>query len=299
MTQAIATPPAATPTPAPAAAPVGMFEKPTHTPQPDLQDPPLAEGQQPVKEANKDGQPVTPATEIKVGGRTYKDVAELTKAHEESSSEGLRLYKEQETLRSEMSKRDKAIEALKSELEVAKKTPPFKELNDEELRGLWSEDPVKASKYLESLRDYKNGQERIKSEQEAAKVRSESEKKEVYEYVNARIDAMTKDPKTYPDYQALRPVMDEILEITNGSVGGRKWSADLVYIAALGLKALRSHQAGLSKTQEAEDKAKADATALAAASGGTPAGGSAPNLDDDSDDAFQERLVKSAPKKLF
>ena len=116
----------------------GMFDK-IKLDTTGLTDQESPEGQSEADAANPEGgKPALTVAEIKAAGRTFKSTDELSKAYEESSQEGIRLYRERQTLTDELKKREQAIEDFKAQLEEARITPAFQELSDEDLKGLFA-----------------------------------------------------------------------------------------------------------------------------------------------------------------
>ena len=272
-------------------------------------DPPLAgltpevkedKGPEPTPET--EGEPPAPGapeTEPKLLAGRFKTPQELETAYAESSHEGLRLHRELETYRGEVKKRDDEVADLREQLEAAKNTPAFKELTEDEINSLST---AKQFEYFAEKNARKQRQEGEKAERAKQKQQQEKERSETKAAVFARIDAMEADSENYPEFKALKPVMNEVIDMTGGVVSGYKWTPDLLYLCAQGLKTIRQVAASKKTASESAKKAadKAAADAHAAGRTGRPATRTAPPGEDpNSDEAFMRETLGAGAPKIF
>src|SRR3990167_496610 len=159
----------------------------------------------------------------------YKTDAELERAYEESSREGLRLYRESRAMRADLEDRDTLIADLKKQIATAQKVPVLKELSAEEMQVLKKEDPGAYAEYIadKKLNDYRRDQEERQS-----------------------------DAKRWPDYAKLEPLMEDILDKTEDILAGHRWTPEFLYYAAAGYRHIAAARAGSEKSKVSEDEAK-------------------------------------------
>ena len=304
-----ATPVAAAPTPAstPAPAPqqTGGFLDHVKMPEPSPADskqtppatPPAAAtepGITPDPAQPKAGEQPPIVFKTTIRGREYTG-EELSKAFEHSSAEGIRLDQTVRQAQQELA----AERAARAELEEkANETPPFKMLTKSEMKEL---DPVDLAEYISKRDKWETQKETRKESLTKAKAAHEAETKAVKDHIYARSEHMMTNAAEYPGYKALMPVMDQILDRAP-HMAGRRETPDLLYFAALGLQKYREGKVSKDAEQKAKDEAAAQAAAQAAAAGsGNPLApvGPTPPQDDDSDEAFNKRLLEKAPKRIF
>lgn len=304
-----ATPAAAAPTPAstPAPAPqqTGGFLDHVKMPEPSPADSKQTAPATPPAAATEPGKTPDPAQpnageqppavfKTTIRGREYTG-DELSKAFEHSSAEGIRLDQTVRQVQQELA----AERAARAELEEkANETPPFKILTKSEMKEL---DPVDLAEYISKRDKWETQKETRKDSLTKAKAAHEAETKAVKDHIYARSEHMMTNAAEYPGYKALMPVMEQILD-RMPNLAGRRETPDLLYYAALGLQKYREGKVSKDAEQKAKDEAAAQAAAQAAAvgSGNPPAPvGSTQTQDDDSDEAFNKRLLEKAPKRIF
>ncbi len=304
-----ATPAAAAPTPAstpaPAQQPVGGFldhvKMPELSPADSTQTPPATPpatatepGKTPDPAQPKAGEQPPAVFKTTIRGREYTG-EELSKAFEHSSAEGIRLDQTVRQVQQELA----AERAARAELEEkANETPPFKMLTKSEMKEL---DPVDLAEYISKRDKWETQKETRKESLTKAKAAHEAETKAVKDHIYARSEHMMNDAVNFPGYKDLMPVMEQILD-RMPNLAGRRETPDLLYYAALGLQKYREGKVSKDAEQKAKDEAAAQAAAQAAAvgSGNPPAPvGSTQPQDDDSDEAFNKRLLSKAPKRIF
>ncbi len=242
---------------------------------------------------------VPAATPEKIYAGRFKNADELEIAYRESSSEGLRLYQESRLLSQQISE-------LKSKLSEAEERSklgmvmPFKELSKEQFEKLSSEDPVKAAEYIFDKkmhdRDFAAAQEQTKSQRES----SERSRAKTEQFILERGKQLSSDPEKYPDYMALIPDM-EAMSKRIPDFQGKAWAPDFLYLAALGRKELQSRIAGKKATQEAANKTKSGASAVATA---TSSPGASPtevkgSEDPNSDASVMKAIIAAGNRQLF
>jgi len=283
------------------------------TPAPTM-DPPLTVlGEQPPAPATPEpGKPVEgqpPAAPVpaaptpKLYAGRFKTPEELEVAYGHSSAEGKRLHglvteadKERESLRLEN-------ETLKAQL-AAPPAPP--ELTKEQLEQL---SPAEQAQYATQkvLRE-KEAADRKKATEADVK-RKAAERAATEEGIHTTAKAMAADPAKFPDYGALTPLMDELLDAVP-ELRGHPQVPFVTYYAAYGFKALQAARAGAEATAkaaaEAKAKAEADAARAGAGAGGGGTGGSGagarpgvPGTLDEETRLHNEALLRAAPKRIF
>ena len=243
-------------------------------------------------EAGKPTQSVVFKTTVR--GREYTG-EELAKAFELSSNEGLRLN---ETVKQHIS-RATAAEAKAAELQAKlDEVPPFKLLTKEEIKEL---EPAEQVEYALKKNAWETQRDSRKEQLAKTQQAQVAEAQETKNYIFGRTEHMLTNAAEFPGYKDLMPVMEQILDRVP-SLAGRRETPDILYYAALGLQKYREGKASTSKEEEARQATAATAKAAAAAAGGgipkAPVGASNPG-DDDSDDAFNKRVLAKATKGFF
>jgi hypothetical protein len=242
----------------------------------------------------------------------FKTRDEAEDGFRRSEAEGVRLSSELKTIKSATEKAKAEYEAkvkqLAAELEVARTTTPFKELSVEALTELRKNDPA-------AYADYKFAKDAHDREVAARKASVEQQERDRASHAEAtlrtireRDEAMRADPKTYPRYVEMLPVMDQFVELTkvNGHspLTGHPWSGETLYYMALGLATARAGAAGVSEQDKAAAAAKAAAGGAAAAAaspaGGGGAGAAAQKTDAQKEqEDWEKRTIAAAPKPFF
>lgn len=255
--------------------------------------PAAAPGITPAPDTPPAGTPTPSTFKATIRGREFTG-EDLAKAYEHSTNEGLRLKDSEK----QAIARATAAEARALEIEEkANSTPPFKVLTKDELTELT---PAEQTEYVLKKNAWETQQENRKKEIGKIQEARKAAEKETKDYIYSRTQHMFENASEFPGYKDLLPAMEQILDRVP-SLGGMKETPDILYYAALGLQKYREGRASTS----AEEKAKADAAAQAAAqaaangSGNPPAPVGGSPQDDDSDEAFNKRLLSKAPARLF
>lgn len=320
--------PAASAAPAPA---VGMFdhaafEEPKPVAQPEMDAPLGLPGQSPEPEkpsepaAPVEGEPApepekpageTPAAATapepkllavfpEIGSRGFKSVEDLEIAYKRSSQEGQRLAKEYNARESELESAQNKVRDLEAQIAAG---PEITELSKEELEAMG---PIEAARHFAKLAEQrilkKQSEERKASEAKQAKAAQEN----LVSEIKARAESMRQDKQRFPDFDELQPVMDEFIDY-EPNITGHKGSPMILYYAAKGYKAVQTDAASRKAAAEAaaKAKAKADADSAAAGANGSPGAeqkpaGTVKELDPNSDEAHNQRLIRGAkPKPVF
>ena len=201
--------------------------------------------------------------------------------YRKSGAEAIRLNERSKALEASLQSAkvdaDAKMAALTKELEIARQTPAFVELDEKSLNELWKENPAKAAQYMEQRKERAEG---LRS----AKERAEREVRERAEKVRAgarqaatNYEAMKKDPKTYPMFSELT---DRIDAIYDKMPADRKSQYDSdpegprsLYTLAMGEMFIELKSKGLEVKEDAAAAARAKAASDAAAL--QPAGGGA------------------------
>lgn len=244
----------------------------------------------------------------------YKNVKEAEEAMRRSQDEGLRLHGEVKTLRDahtkEVAANEATITALKQELETARTTPAFKELSKEELETMRKENPSDYADYLVEKNFRDRDAKAAKAEQERVVKERQTRQEQRSREIEQRDIEMRANPEEFPHYAEMTPVMDGIIDKTGGDqspLTGHPWTAELLYLMALGVSHKQSVKAG-KKAQEtaaeaAARKAASDAATSAAGNGGDGGGsGSALPAASDAqkeDAAHKAAILASAPRPFF
>lgn len=255
------------------------------------------EGASQPGQTDQNGVQKTPASQSpRVYAQRFKTPEELETAYFASSKEGRRLNS---VLREVMAERNQ----LKADLEAAKlqaSAPAFKELSKEELQEMARDNPLAAQEYLieKRMREYKL--ENQKTEQAKLSQEREREKANLESHIIRRSDQMSADSDNFPEYIALIPVMDEIMDKVPDVVG-HSWTPEVLYFMAYGIKSLQALKQSKKLSDAERQRAARIASASSQAIGGSGTGSTGndhlPN--DDSDESFNKRLLAKAPKSLF
>jgi hypothetical protein len=223
----------------------------------------------------------------------YKTREEFEKAHEESSREGLRLYRENKAIRDQIAELQEKLAEKDAEIAEARKAPAFQALSADQEAKLKQEDPAKYAEYLIAKTRHEDKEAARKESEKKAREDAKAERERVGKKIVATIREMESDPKKFPDFKALK---------TDGALTGHEWTPKVLYLCALGVKHYRGLMAGRKATAEGREKAKATAAAGARASGVTgktrtdiPKGQGGERSDEDEVNA----ILKAAPKSVF
>lgn len=234
----------------------------------------------------------------------FKTVEEFEKAYESSGQEAFRLFLKNKEFSESSEKSALRVKELEGEIERLKSSPPstFKELPPEQVKELKEQNPSSYADYLVEKRFNDENAKRENETRERTKKETEVQGKERQSKIFARIRDMEADIQGYPDFKTLQPIMDELIDMTDGRIAGQLWSPEVAYLAAFGVRALQAQKKAGSDKRKAEDEAKRKAGADSRGSGSAGAGaeGGAPKTPaDDSDEALNERIIKAGPKSLL
>ncbi len=231
--------------------------------------------------------------EVVVRGRKFTG-NDLVKAYENSSDEGMRLNKINKQLQNHIAELEKQYLELQIKLE---ETPPFKILTEEEVNEL----PIpKQIEYFTQKQKWEA--DKAARKEQLAKIQEMEAKseEETKAYVMARSEYMLRNTDKWYDYDNLIPVMEQIIEVAPFLTGYRE-TPDIVYYAALGLRAYRQEmeKRALEKKSAKETNMQANAQISAIGTNSTQSPTSVPNAISDDDKSFQERILKKVQKPLF
>lgn len=232
----------------------------------------------------------------------YKTPQELEAAHiqqtiayKHSSNEGKRLAL---VVKDQAAASEKVVGELRdkiAELEIlAEAGPEIAEPTDEQLEAMG---PVKATRLLQKISDRKANLARLKSNKDARDKESKNYEAQLREHIKSTSRKMELDPVNFPDYVALMPEINEILDMEPGITGWPE-SPRIAYLAAFGRRALKLSIEARKKTKESTDAAALQSRAGAAGAGAAGASGGAKDpagkkpLDDNGDKAYNDNIVK-------
>jgi len=255
------------------------------------QTPPVAPGTTPDPEA---GKPTPVVFKTTIRGREFTG-EELAKAYENSTTEALRLNETSKQYQQRVTAAETKINELQAKLD---ETPPFKVLTKEELKEL---DPADQVDYAVKKNAWETQRDNRKNELAKAQETQKAQAQETKNYIYSRTEHMLSNAADFPGYKDLMPVMEQILDRVP-SLAGMRETPDVLYYAALGLQKYREGKVSQSAEEKARQEAAATASAQAAAAGGgnPPAPVEATNPgDDDSDEAFNKRVLAAAPRSIF
>lgn len=220
-------------------------------------------------------------------------------AYSESSKEGRRLSGELDNLRdqssSELKTKDLKIARLDAQVKAG---PKPVEATDEEIDAMT---PAQLLRYNKKHEDWNQRQREMEREEKLDTEKVESESRETRDYVVARSKAMSEDEKNFPGYSKLVPEMDELMDYAPDTLGHRK-SPEILYYAAVGVRALKNAEVAKTAKSKSEETARGKAGADAARGGGpgaskspkTPAGGVRKSPDQETDEEYNDRQILAA-----
>ena len=256
-------------------------------------------------EAAVETDPTKTATEpektAKLWADQYKSPEELEIAYKHSSTEGKRLAGRVKEIEAGAQAKANELTARIAELEMQVQIgPEIKEPTDEELEAMG---PVKAARALQKVTERKALAEKLKDKQLARENEAKKWDADVRAHIDESITRMQKDSENFPEYRELAPAILEIADNVPWATGNPN-SAQLLYYAAFGRRALANVKSANSKTKESADKAKlkaaasATATAAAGAGGGTKDPVAAKKTPKpDSDEAVNARMQAAYERK--
>ena len=229
------------------------------------------DGAEAAVEINPDGTPkAAPVTQAKLWAEQYKSPEELEIAYKHSSAEGKRLAGRVKEIETAAQTQAQALQTRIAELEMQVELgPETPELTDEALEALG---PIKAARAIQKAGERKMIAAKLKE----AKAKREQEQKDYDSQVKAHIDdsitKMQRDAERFPDYGTLAPDIIELADIVPWATGNPN-SAQLLYYAAFGRRALSTRKDADKQTKDSADKAKLKAAAAATATAAAGAGG--------------------------
>lgn len=242
-------------------------------------------------------QPAAPATptvfKATIRGKEYTG-EELAKAYENSFEGALKLNDNYKATQAKAT----ALEAKLAEMEAkVLETPPFKILTKEEIKEL---DPADQTEYIIKKNAWETQRDARKEQLAKMQEQTKAGEAETKQYIYSRTQHMIDSPDKFPGYKDLIPVMEQVLD-SMPVLGGRRETPDLLYYVALGLQKDKERTVSMSAEEKARQEAAATAAAQAAAngSGNPPAPVVTQGQDDDSDEAFQKRILQAAPGRMF
>ena len=242
-------------------------------------------------------QPAAPATptvfKATIRGKEYTG-EELAKAYENSFEGALKLNDNYKATQAKAT----ALEAKLAEMEAkVLETPPFKILTKEEIKEL---DPADQTEYIIKKNAWETQRDARKEQLAKVQEQTKAGEAETKQYIYSRTQCMIDSPDKFPGYKDLIPVMEQVLD-SMPVLGGRRETPDLLYYVALGLQKDKERTVSMSAEEKARQEAAATAAAQAAAngSGNPPAPVVTQGQDDDSDEAFQKRILQAAPGRMF
>lgn len=245
----------------------------------------------------------------------YTTVSQVEEAMRRSADEGMRLATDFKKLKEESARaletRDTRLASLEAELKLARETPAFRELTQEEVAAMKKDDPVGYTDYVLAKRDRDAA---LKATKEQAE-RDVRDRNENAARNNAEIDRiyhrMRGDTKEYPMFQELEPSMNEILDVTGGDKSpliGKPWAPELCHLAALGKVYLGLISQGKTVQDDAAEKARLAAEAAATQARGAAGGGGGSGAAQPADEkdpkkketaAWRERVRGTQPKNFL
>lgn len=252
----------------------------------------------------KQGATGSQTTPQKLFAGKFKTQEEFEKAYESSGQEAFRLFLKNKEISQEHEKLSLRAKQLEADLAAAKQTQQsaFKELSPEAVKELKENNPSDYAEYLNEKRWHEEKTAQAKDALERQKKEDAREQENRQKQIFSRIREMESDAENYPDFKTLQPVMDELIDLTEGTIAGHAWSPEIAYLAALGVKTLQSNKQSSTEKRKADEEAKrkAGAAAQGSRSAGAGAEGGAPKTPgDDSDEALNAGIIASGPKSHF
>lgn len=219
-------------------------------------------GAEAAAETDPNATKVDPAKPAKLWAEQYKTPEELEIAHKHSSAEGKRLATRVKEIEASSAKQVSDLQAQLAELQMQVEIgPEIKEPTDEELEAMG---PIKAARMIQKLGERKATAAKLKEKQEARAAEQKRWESDTKASIDNAISKMLKDGENFPDYRELTPAILEIADAVPWATGNPD-SAQLLYFAAFGRRALSKLGEAKAKTKESEATAKATAAAAATA----------------------------------
>ena len=200
----------------------------------------------------------------------HKSPEELEIAYKHSSTEGKRLAGRVKEIEAGAATKTAELAARIAELELQVQIgPDMPEPTDEALEAMG---PIKAARAIQKFGERKMLAAKLKETKDAREAKQKEWEGQVKAHIDESITKMQQDAESFPDYRELAP---DILDIADRVpwATGNPHSAQLLYYAAFGRRALSKVKEAAGKTKESEDKAKLTAAAAAVATAAPGAGG--------------------------
>lgn len=206
----------------------------------------------------------------------FKTIKETEAGIQRMEREGVRLSTEVKRLKDEAAKalatREAEVASFKAELEMARKTPAFKELTAEEYTKLDADAKVD---YKFAKRDHDQSIQRTKDEAARSVIQKQQRREAAQAEIERTVLRMDADKNEYPLFREMDEEMGRFYKALGGDEGplaGDPRSLDLLYHAALGKIHRSLVKKGEMKKTEATVDAKKTAAATATATGAGGAG---------------------------
>ena len=247
-----------------------------------------------------------PDKTVKLWAERYKSPEELEIAYKHSSQEGVRLAGRVKEIEAGAQAKASELAAQIAELQMQVELgPEMKEPTDEELEAMG---PVKAARAIQRFGERKALAAKLKEQQGAREASQKKWEADVKNHIDDSISKMQADSEQYPDYKELAPDILDIADRVPWATGNPN-SAQLLYYAAFGRRALSKVSEAKGKTKESAEKAKlaaakaAAVTAAAGEAGGTkdpakPKTTPKPGSDDAVNRKMQDAYNRRHPKLI-
>ena len=237
---------------------------------------------------------------IEIKGRKFT-IPELTKAYENSSLEGMRLYQETQQLKSKLKSQQNIISELQTkldEIDINSENPPFKILSKEELLELSEDDRID---YKIKLREWEKEKELKKQRIEEFKKNKEMEIENLKKVIIQKDYEMANDENNYPNYSKLRPTMESILD-KMPYLAGKEETPELLYYLAVGLNYIHSKKEGNKINKEETGRTAKNVSQMANGMSGVSSTAKDMNntqQQEDTDELLSQRIIAKARKPVF
>ena len=268
--------------------------------------PETEDGAEAAVETDPNAAKADPEKPVKLWAERYKSPEELEIAYKHSSAEGKRLAGRVKEIEAGAATKVTELSTRIAELEMQVQLgPEIPELTDEQLEAMG---PVKAARALQKQTERKVLAAKLKETKEAREKAQKKWEEDVDAHNDQWISKMKGDPENYPDYEALLPDMSKLADLAPWAVGNPN-SAELLYYASFGRRALANVKGAKAKTKESADKAKlkaqaaGDVTAAPGAGGGTKDPAAAkktpkPGSDEDVNLGMQKAWARKNPQLI-
>ncbi len=230
----------------------------------------VVDGAEAAVETDPNAPKTEPAAAVKLWAEQYKSPEELEIAYKHSSAEGKRLAGRVKEIEAGAATKVSELSTRIAELEMQVQLgPEIPEYTDEQLEAMG---PVKATRALQKQTERKQLAAKLKEQAGARELKQKNWEAEVKEGIDGSITAMLKDSEAFPDYRELSPEILDLADRVPWATGNPN-SAQLLYYAAFGRRALSKVKEAKGKTKESAEKAKLTAKAAATVTAAPGAGG--------------------------